>query len=331
VSSRSSSRRTGRSADALQAPLAFSTGQLAVWASLLEASARKPGNVHPEASFHDTSYMDFVLSAAAIGPVFEDARRRTIGSTILRAVEQTQAVVGKNTNLGIILLLAPLARVLGPPRTRRSNVPHLRTATKRRAARRELASRLRKLTRRDAEQAYRAIRLAAPGGLGTAEEGDVHGAPVGTLYDMMKLAAPRDLVARQYCGAYREVIEDELPAFQRDVRTKLTLEQSIVRCFLRFLANHGDSLIARKSGKPTAAEAARRATAVLAAGWPHRRRSAATWSRLDQWLRKGDGARNPGTSADLTAAVLFLALQSGIIQRPFTFVKAHGMLPSSSH
>ena len=317
---RSSSRRSGSSSETLTAPLAFSTGQLAVWASLLEASARKPGNVHPEASFHDTNYVDFVLSAAAIGPVFEGAHRRMIGSTILRAVEQTHAVVGKNTNLGIILLLAPLARVLGPTRTRPSTVPHLRTATARRAARRKLASRLEQLTRRDAEQTYRAIRLAAPGGLGTAEEGDVHGAPVGTLYDMMKLAAPRDLVARQYCDSYREVIEDELPAFQRDVRAELTLEESIVRCFLRFLASHGDSLIARKSGKTTAAEAARKATAVLAAGWPHRKRSAVTWSRLDQWLRKGDGTRNPGTSADLTAAVLFLALQSGIIQPPFTFV-----------
>ena len=194
-----------------------------------------------------------------------------------------------------------------------------------------MAARLNKLTRRDADQVYRAIRLAAPGGLGEAPRGDVHSAPDGDLYSMMKLAASRDLVARQYAGAYREVIEEGLPALQRDVRNGLALEPTIVRCFLRFLATHGDSLIARKSGEKTSADAARRAASVLDAGWPRGRKAVASWNRLDDWLRRGDGARNPGTSADLTAAVLFLALHSEIIQPPFTFDRAHGNLPSSRH
>src|SRR5438034_5290057 len=82
-------------------------------ACVWEATARKPGNVHRFRDFEDASYLDFVLSAAAIAPVLEQATGRPVGETILGAVRATRGVARTNTNLGIVLLLAPLAAV--PP------------------------------------------------------------------------------------------------------------------------------------------------------------------------------------------------------------------------
>ena len=77
-------------------------------ACLLEVVAPKPGNVSPGREFEDTTVADFLLSAAAIGPAFSVAA--TVGETVLRAVTDTRRLVSVNTNLGMILLLAPLAR-----------------------------------------------------------------------------------------------------------------------------------------------------------------------------------------------------------------------------
>src|SRR5207245_2900410 len=79
-------------------------------ACLLEASAPKPGNVSPFASFRDTTYEDFLASAAAIGPALAAAGEQPVGATIRAAVEATARWAPSNTNLGLVLLLAPLAR-----------------------------------------------------------------------------------------------------------------------------------------------------------------------------------------------------------------------------
>ena len=82
-------------------------GQLAC---LLEVSAPKPGNVSPERHFHDTRYEDFLASAVAIGPALADAGESPLGISIRRAVSETLRWTRSNTNLGIVLLLMPLAR-----------------------------------------------------------------------------------------------------------------------------------------------------------------------------------------------------------------------------
>src|SRR5258708_33075507 len=89
----------------------LSVGLSAQLACIWEATARKPGNVHRYCDFDDVSYLDFVVSAAAIAPVMENARGRRVGLTILEAVQATRQVVRTHTNLGIILLLAPFAAV----------------------------------------------------------------------------------------------------------------------------------------------------------------------------------------------------------------------------
>src|SRR5262245_39419818 len=87
------------------------TGLCAQAACLLEATARKPGNVHRYRDFDDTTYLDFALSAAAAAPAIEAAAGRRVGATVLEAVTATRRVSAANTNLGIVLLLAPLAAV----------------------------------------------------------------------------------------------------------------------------------------------------------------------------------------------------------------------------
>src|SRR5262245_612336 len=89
----------------------FSPGQCAQLACVLEATARKPGNVTRFVDFEDLTYLDFVLSAAAIAPVMDCVAELGVGRAVLESLEATRRVVGTNSNLGMLLLLAPLAAV----------------------------------------------------------------------------------------------------------------------------------------------------------------------------------------------------------------------------
>src|SRR5712691_5063842 len=90
--------------------LAADIATAAQLACLLEASAPKPGNVSPGRHFADARYEDFLASAAAIGGPLSGADVRGVGATIRLAIDETAAFTRSNTNLGIVLLLAPLAR-----------------------------------------------------------------------------------------------------------------------------------------------------------------------------------------------------------------------------
>jgi triphosphoribosyl-dephospho-CoA synthase len=275
----------------------LSIGLCAQAACILEVTARKPGNVHRFCDFDDVTYLDFVLSAAAIAPVLESAGQRRVGETVLEAVRATRQVANTNTNLGIVLLLAPLAAV--PPEE------DVTTGVQRV---------LETLDVEDARLVYQAIRLAAPGGLGEAAEQDVRSEPTQTLRQVMSLAAGRDLVARQYAGGFREVLHEGLPALRHGLEQTTSLEEAIIFCHLHLLAAHPDSLIARKCGLPLAEEAARRARRVLEEGWPHTAPGRVALTELDGWLRADGRRRNPGTTADLVTACLFVALRAAIIQ-----------------
>jgi len=268
-------------------------------ACLWEATARKPGNVHPFAAFSDTTYLDFVLSAAAMAPVLDDALFRGIGPTVLEAVRRTQKVVRRNTNLGIVLLLAPLAAV--PPH---SPLPL------------GIGAILDATTRMDSRCVYEAIRMARPGGLGTAEAEDIADEPSRPLRDVMRLAAERDAVARQYANGFREVFTIGLPAIQEGLQAGRGLEAAIILGFLRIMATCPDTLIGRKRGQAEAEEAARRAETVLQAGWPTGPSSHAFLNELDAWLRADGNHRNPGASADLVTASLYAALRDNTITLP---------------
>lgn len=282
-----------------------SSGPLPGWltaACLWEATARKPGNVHRYRDFEDVGYLDFALSAALAGPVLAGAAAVGVGQTILDAVTATRAAVSTNTNLGMILLLAPLA-----------------AAPAGRSLRRGVETVLSGLSQDDSRRAFEAIRLASPGGLGDAEEEDVRNEPTRPLREVMSLAADRDLIARQYRDGYADVFKTGLPAVARGLGQSGRLETAVVRCHLEWLAAFPDSLIVRKCGAATAAEASRRAGGVLAAGWPKTPAGQAALDDLDAWLREDGHRRNPGTSADLVCASLFAALREGVLTLPPRF------------
>lgn len=272
----------------MQPPTPLSVGLSAQVACIWEATARKPGNVHRHCDFADTHYLDFLLSAAAIGPVLEGATQRRIGATVLEAVRATRRVVSSNTNLGIVLLLAPLASVPAGE--------ELQTG---------VARVLNGLDVADATAVYEAIRLAVPGGLGRVEDQDVTDEPTQTLRQVMALAADRDSVARQYTTAFRTVFAEGVPALVQSLQRTGSLERAIIHCHLTWMANHPDSLIARKCGVAEAEEAGRRARLVL--------EGQADLAELDAWLRHEGHRRNPGTSADLVTASLFVALRTGVV------------------
>lgn len=276
-----------------------SPGLLAQLACVLEATARKPGNVHRFTDFEDCTYLDFVAGAAAIAGPLDRARTVGVGRAVLDAVEATRRLVTSNTNLGMILLLAPLAAV--------AEGADLRAG---------LGAILAGLTIDDAHHAYRAIRLAQPGGLGASTEQDVADEPTVTLLDAMRIAADRDAVARQYATGYEDVFAIALPALGAALRAGLPTEASILVAHLTLMARRPDTLIARKRGWAIAEESARRADAVLAAGWPVAPGSVAAIRELDAWLRAEGHARNPGATADLVAATLYVALREGTIQWP---------------
>ena len=269
-------------------------------ACVWEVTARKPGNVHRYADFADATYLDFIASAAAIGPVLHTAPTRRLGATVLEAVRATCQVTGTNTNLGIILLLAPLAAV--------PEGEDLPAGVRAVLDRSDVA---------DSQMVYEAIRLANPGGLGTATQQDVAAEPTLPLRAVMALAADRDLVARQYVENFHTIFAEGLPALVRGLETTGSLEGGIIAGYLDLLIAHPDSLVARKCGTDVAAAVGRRARDVLQAGWP-RAAGRAALAEFDAWLR-GDGhRRNPGTTADLVTASLFAALRGGSIQVPLS-------------
>jgi triphosphoribosyl-dephospho-CoA synthase len=274
-------------------------GLCAQLACIWEATARKTGNVHRFQDFTDLTYLDFLASAAAIAPVLERARGQRVGRTVLEGVRATRQVVTSNTNLGILLLLAPLAAVpdgsdLG------SGVESV----------------LADLDVEDARAAYEAIRLAKPGGMGSVPEEDVRDEPTRPLRQIMALAADRDLVARQYTNGFRDVFEDGVPALDRALGKIGSLEGAIIACHLQLMASHPDTLIARKRDQWDADSASRWAQQVLREGWPTSSQSWKSFASFDAWLRAEGHSRNPGTTADLVTACLFVALREGRIALP---------------
>lgn len=262
-------------------------------ACLLEVSAPKPGNVSPEHDFHDTRYEDFLASAIAIGPAFAEAGARPLGATIRRAVEDTTRCSRRNTNLGIVLLLAPLAKAAylagGSLRERLSRVLAGTTVT-------------------DAGEAYAAIRLAQPGGLGRSAAEDVAQPPTVTLQEAMRLAAERDTVAREYVTDFAVTFDIGAPAIRTARSSGLTWRDATVEGYLALLAAVPDTHVTRKLGPDEAARISSHARAVVEAGGVRTAAGRATIAALDTELRDAKNSRNPGTTADLTCGALFVVI-----------------------
>jgi triphosphoribosyl-dephospho-CoA synthase len=278
------------------APRAADVAAAAQLACLLEASAPKPGNVSPHASFRDATYEDFLASAAAIGPAFLAAGERPLGATIRAAVEATARWAPSNTNLGLVLLFAPLARAaLGAGEALRAGVAATLAAT----------------TVADAQDTYAAMRLAAPGGLGRVGDQDVAGTPTQTLRDVMVLAVGRDAIAREYATDFRTTFEIGAPALRRALTDDLPWRDAVVETYLTLLATAADTHVARKLGLAAAVTVQQRGRAVLAAGGVRTAAGREAIAALDRELRDDANTLNPGATADLSGAAVYAVLLEG--------------------
>ncbi|MCG8488839.1 MAG: triphosphoribosyl-dephospho-CoA synthase [Chromatiales bacterium] len=263
-------------------------------ACLSELDALKPGNVHRYADGHRMTLEDFTQSAnVSAAPL--TAVGLGLGERIYRAVEATRNSVGCNTNLGILMLCAPLVQAM------------LITADQPTGLRDRLCKVLNLATRDDLEWLFRAIRLAAPGGLGESEKHDVNDQPDGDLLDVMDHAADRDMIARQYASGYADLFEFALPRLHSYEQRWQSREWVISGLFMSLLARHPDTHIQRKHGlyKATVVtlHAAKLEEELSRSNNPehfHLRLLQAD----HEFKRKGI---NPGTTADMTVATLFLS------------------------
>jgi triphosphoribosyl-dephospho-CoA synthase len=282
-------------------------GLAAQLACLLEVSAPKPGNVSPGRHFADLRYEDFLASALAIGEPMAGAGERGVGATVRSAVEASLRWAKSNTNLGIVLLFAPLARAASLP----GSDPLMRGDSRGLTLQDTVRQVLEGTTVDDAREAYAAIRLARPGGLDRAEAQDVSTEPTMTLVEVMRLAAHRDTIASEYDTGFEVTFGTAVPALERARREGLPWDDAIVEAFLTILATVQDSHVARRSGVSRAADVSARARHVLAEGGVRSEAGRKALDDMDRFLRDERNSGNPGTTADLTAAAIFVVLLGG--------------------
>lgn len=267
-------------------------------ACLLEATARKPGNVHPAAAFEDLCYDDFVRAANAIAEPLAATRNVGLGRAIFNAVQVTRETTGTNVNLGIILLLAPLVAVP-------EDVP----------LDEGLPLILERTTIDDAEHVYAAIRLAQPGGMGDATSQDIRQRPTVTLRDAMALAADRDRIAEQYVTDDHIVFKSRAKLCDL-FKSAVDWETAIIALHVWMLSRWPDTLIARKCEVEVAEQVSIDAAALLETMSNTAVLDPRLLGEFDAWLREDGHRRNPGTTADLIAATLFAASRDGLIELP---------------
>lgn len=262
----------------------------------LDVLAFKPGNVSVESAGHGMCAEDFLISAEVAAPHIADPGLN-IGERIYRAVESTRRAVGCNTNLGIVLLTAPLihaAQQLPPGGSTAEELAH------------SLQRSLHDIDLAQTALVYRAIRLAAPGGLGKSPRHDVNETPKGPLLQAMHEASRRDCIARQYANDYADLFSLGRSALTQARARRGVEAHAMSELFIAFLADFPDSHVQRKHGASTA-EGVRQ----MARQCQHEVRHSPTWAEarkpleaLDRWLKTR--GINPGTSADLSVATWLL-------------------------
>ena len=265
-----------------------------LYACNAELDALKPGNVHRHAAGHGMEVVHFEQAAkASAGPIADP--RLSVGKRILRATEDSVAATGLNTNLGIVLLCVPLAKAAGE-------------TTFDVGLRRRLGIILSSLDEQDARDAFEAIRIANPAGMGKVEQGDVNDAPSDlTLIAAMHLAAERDRIANAYVSVYADIFDFALEIFQEAkaaAQSDPTL--AVTTLHMAILAEFADTHIARKFG-PEIAEKVRQEARALRPQWSPTATAKSIPSLQEFDAKLKHRGLNPGTTADFVVTTLFAA------------------------
>lgn len=280
-----------------QNPLSATLAGLFQTACLAELEALKPGNVHIFADGHGMRVQDFMRSAEAAAWMIANPEL-TIGQRISHAVHASCREVDCNTNLGIVLLCAPLIHAVlhGSRQGLRENVQQV----------------LENLTVDDAEQVFKAIVRASPGGLGESANHDVRHKPSVTLLAAMREAELRDRVAWQYTHGFADIFDFGLERYEKALCRWQRPAWATTLMYLGFMSQFADSHIARKYGDDIArkvqAEAALHEQALQVLENPKNYQRQLLQFDADLKLR----GLNPGTSADLTVATLLARALHGL-------------------
>jgi triphosphoribosyl-dephospho-CoA synthase len=298
--------------------------QLAI---MLEVSSQKPGNVSFAASFEKTRVEHFLASAVAAGPSFQEAASRGTAVSegqlepgklgiggLIKACSADVATWqhGGNTILGTVMLFVPLAAAAGmTPAKENFSLdfsalrPNLDLAVKASSA-------------WDAVHLYEAVDIACPSGLGGAPDLDVTDPNskerllkenVG-LFEVFKIAADYDDICYEWVHNYPITFDLAYPYLKEQLNSK-PLNTAVVHTFLKILSERPDTFIARKMGKPKAAEVSKNAKTILELGGLETTEGRQSLREFDEKLRVKGNACNPGTTADLTAAALALCTLGG--------------------
>jgi triphosphoribosyl-dephospho-CoA synthase len=260
----------------------------------IELQAFKAGNVSVYADGHEMTVDTFRLSASVSAPAITNPAY-TLGEKIYYAVKMTREAVGCNTNLGIILLCAPMIQTL----SQMTSADDFRTS---------LGSLLTSTTVNDAEWVFKAIALASPGGLGESESADVRSVAKITLTEAMKIAQNKDRIALQYTTNFKDIFDFSLLRYNDAFQRWRDLNWSAVVAYTALLSHYPDSHIERKHGKQYTAWVQAEMLKIndLLSTTDHPQKYEAHIFKVDQAFKKS--GINPGTTADLTVATLFVFL-----------------------
>jgi len=257
-------------------------------ALLLEVGTEKPGNVDPNNDFEDTTFYHFLMGAVGARRGFADAAEGApVGDSFLRSVRGSSEHDGGNTHFGAVLLLIPLIRAVGAGDIEAAGEVVAET------------------TSEDAARFYEAFDHTDVYVGETEYEYDVKDPKTRervvndgvTLYEVMKKSADRDGIAREWKKGFERTFE----AAELLVTNSGTTREAIRETYLGLLAEEPDSLVAKKHGKETAKDVSDKAHKVI--------EGEKQTEDLNRELRNSQ--INPGTTADITTAGIFVALHRG--------------------
>ena len=307
----------------LNPSIATYVGNCASIATLLEVSAYpKPGNIHRLSDLQDTKYEHFLAGGVSLGSVMgrlaekaseaEEFNLLGIGESIREAVDEMfKWQNGGNIHLGVILLFAPLSAAAGAAFSSRIDVDELRDYTRRIIS---------EATSRDTVDIYAAIdRAMSSENLGSAKELDVSDTQSVdriikenvTPLQVFEICRDRDMICKEWVTGFSTVFETGYPSLKDRIQSGASINDATVDTFIKILSENPDSLILRKSGLEAAEKVSRKAEAIRQAGGTSTEKGREKLRNLDVELKNENGALNPGTCADITAASLFVLLLTG--------------------